>query len=196
VPSAVYPLEASLFTTPRLYAANSAPEPPASTSFPITSSQALLAAGISALSMLVSTLSSPLSADAFVKSHRQSTASAVCEVFSLLEVHHEPKLLVQLLKLAFTWLGERPSESTGIAARVWKLIVRRIHAGASPNEPQWHTVDDELGKIIGLIKLENTGSSWPDVEAAIMFCASNDTMSNLRVSSHGLALGIIINAPL
>ncbi|ELU38352.1 phosphatidylinositol 3- and 4-kinase, putative [Rhizoctonia solani AG-1 IA] len=182
VPSAVYPLEASLFTTPRIYAANSAPESPASISFPIASSQALLTAGISALSMLISTLSTPLSADAFLKSYRQSTAFAICEVFSLLEVHHEPKLIARLLELSFTWLEERPSESTGIAAQVWKLAIRRIHTGASPNEPHWHIVDDELAKIIGLVRLEATGSSWSDIESVIMLCASNDTMSNLRVA--------------
>ncbi|KAF8709080.1 UVSB PI-3 kinase, MEI-41 and ESR-1, partial [Rhizoctonia solani] len=182
VPSAVYPLEASLFTTPRIYATNSAPEPPASISFPIASSQALLTAGISALSMLISTLSIPLSADAFLKSYRQSTAFAICEVFSLLEVHHEPKLIARLLELSFTWLEERPSESTGIAAQIWKLAIRRIHTGASPNEPHWHIVDDELAKIIGLVRLETTGSSWSDIESVIMLCASNDTMSNLRVA--------------
>ncbi|CAE6445919.1 unnamed protein product [Rhizoctonia solani] len=182
VPSAVYPLEASLFTVPRLYAVNSAPEPPALLSFPVTSSRGLLTAGISALSMLVSTLSSPLSSDAFLKSHRQSTTLAICDVFALLELHYDPKLLIRLLCLASTWLDERPSESIGIAARVWKFIIRRIHAGGSPNEPQWNAVDDELAKIIGYIKLETTGSSWSDIEAVVAFCASSDTMGGLRVS--------------
>ncbi|KAJ1308398.1 hypothetical protein OPQ81_004104 [Rhizoctonia solani] len=182
VPSAVYPLEASLFTVPRLYAANSAPEPPALISFPITSSRGLLTAGISALSMLISTLSSPLSSDAFLKSHRQSTAFAICEFFTLLEVHYDPKLLIQLLSLAYTWLNERSPESTGIAARVWRLIIRRIHAEVSPNEPQWNSVDDELAKITGHIKLETTGSSWSDIEAVVKFCASSDTMSSLRMA--------------
>ncbi|CAE6451648.1 unnamed protein product [Rhizoctonia solani] len=182
MPSAVYPLEASLFTTPRIYAANSAPEPLGLGSFPIASSRGLLTAGISALSMLISTLSTPLSSDAFLKSHRQSTVLAICEVFTLLEVHYDPKLLIRLLCLASVWLDERPSESTGIAARVWRLIIRRIHAGPSPNEPQWNAVDDELAKIIGRIKLETTGSSWSDIEAVMTFCASNDTMSNLRMA--------------
>ncbi|CAE6443988.1 unnamed protein product [Rhizoctonia solani] len=181
VPSTVYPLEASLFTIPRLYAANNAPEP-ALISFPVTSSRALLTAGISALSMLVSTLSSPLSSDAFLKSHRQSTTSAICDILTLLEVRCDPKLLARLLHLASIWLGKRPSESIGITARVWRLIIRRIHTGTSPNEPQWNAVDDELAKIIGYIKLETTGSSWSDIEAVVTFCASNDTMSNLRVA--------------
>ncbi|CAE6465638.1 unnamed protein product [Rhizoctonia solani] len=182
VPSAVYPLEVSLFTTPRLYAANNVPEPPALISFPAISSRALLTVGIGALSILVSTLSSPLSSDAFLKSYRQSTASAICDVFTLLEVHHDPGSLIRLLRLTSTWLDERPSESMGIAARVWRLVIRRIHAGASPNEPQWNAVDDEMAKIIGYIKLETTGASWPDVQALVAFCASNDTMSNLRVA--------------
>ncbi|CAE7142760.1 unnamed protein product [Rhizoctonia solani] len=182
LPSAVYPLEASLFTVPRFYAANNTPEPPAMISFPVTSSRALLTASISALSMLVSTLASPLSSDAFLKSHRQSTASAICEIFMLLEVHYDPKLLVQLLHLTTTWLDERPSESVGISARVWRLVIRRIHAEATPNEPQWNAVDEELAKIIAHIKLETTGSSWSDIETVITFCASNDTMSNLRMA--------------
>ncbi|KAH7344042.1 hypothetical protein B0J17DRAFT_625622 [Rhizoctonia solani] len=92
--------------------------------------------------------------------------------------------LDELLKFvaASAWLDERASESIGIAARVWKFIIRRIHVEGSPNEPQWNAVDDELAKMIGYIKLETTGSSWSDIEAIVKFCASSDTMNNLRMA--------------
>lgn len=188
LPTAVFPLELSLFTTPRIYETNSAPEPPALVSFPVTSAQGLLTAAVSAIAILVPTLSSPLSSDVFLKNYRQSTALAICDIFVQLELQPEPKLLGRLLGLALAWLDARPSDSIGITTHIWRIVIRRIHAGPSPDELSWNSVDDELAKLVKHIKLETTGLGWPDLEAVVMFCASNDTMSNLRVSCTPRAL--------
>lgn len=181
--SAVFPLELSLFTTPRIYEASGVPDPLPLVSFPVTCVRGLLTAAVGAVAVLVSSLASPLASDAFLKSYRQSTVLAINELFTQLEVHSEPKLLGRLLSLVLVWLEERPTEAMGIAGQVWRMVVRRIQTTPSPNEPLWNAVDDELANVLGHIKLDATGSGWPDIEAVVMYCASNDTMSTLRVGN-------------
>ncbi|KAG9127763.1 serine/threonine-protein kinase M1 [Ceratobasidium sp. 392] len=180
--SPTFPLEVSLFTVPRLYDTNTAPEPPAIASFPVISASGLLTSAVEAVAILVSSLSSPLSSDGFLKNSWRSTAHAICDVFAQLEVRSEPKILARLLSLTFTWMEKRPYDSLGISARIWNVAMRRIQSEALPDEALWTVVDDELAKLIALLKVDVDLSSSPDLETALMFCADHGTKNSLRAA--------------
>ncbi|KAG8747053.1 serine/threonine-protein kinase M1 [Ceratobasidium sp. 414] len=180
--SPAFPLEISLFTVPRIYEPNATPEPPAITSFPVTSASGLLNSAVEAVAILVSSLASPLSSDGFLKDSRRSTADAICDIFAQLEVRSEPKILARLLGLTANWMQERPYDSVGISARVWRVAMRRIQSETLPDEAHWSVVDDGLGKLIGLLKLDVDLSSSPDVETSLTFCANHGTKNSLRTA--------------
>ncbi|KAG8701284.1 hypothetical protein FRC09_005453, partial [Ceratobasidium sp. 395] len=178
--SPTFPLEISLFTVPRIYGTNTTPEPAAIASFPVTSAHGLLTSAVEAIAILVSSLSSSLSSDGFLKNSRHSTAHAICDVFAQLEVRQEPKILARLLSLTVNWMVKRPYDSVGISARIWRVAMRRIQAETSPDETLWSTVDDELAKLVPLLKVDVDLSNSPDIETALMFCANYGTRNSLR----------------
>ncbi|KAG9097745.1 serine/threonine-protein kinase M1 [Ceratobasidium sp. 370] len=186
--SPTFPLEISLFTVPRIYEPSATPEPPAITSFPVTSASGLLNSAVEAVAILVSSLASPLSSDGFLKNSRRSTAHVICDVFAQLEVRSEPKILARLLNLTVSWMQKRPYDSVGISTRVWRVVMRRIQSETLPDEALWSVVDDELGKLIALLKVDVDLSISPDIETALAFCVNHGTKNSLRILELGNCL--------
>ncbi|KAG9077463.1 hypothetical protein FS749_010635, partial [Ceratobasidium sp. UAMH 11750] len=180
--SPTFPLEISLFTVPRIYEPRTTPEPPAITSFPVTSANGLLTSAVEAVAILVSSLASPLPSDGFLKNSRRSTARAICDVFAQLEVRSEPKILARLLDLTATWMQKRPYDSVGVSARVWRVVMRRIQSEGLSDEAVWGVVDDELVKLVVLLKVDVDLSSSPDVETVLAFCVNHGTKDSLRTA--------------
>ncbi|QRV72397.1 phosphatidylinositol 3- and 4-kinase [Ceratobasidium sp. AG-Ba] len=184
--SPAFPLEVSLFTVPRIYDSNTTPEPLAIASFPVGSTHDLLVIAVESLAVLIFSLASPLSSDGFLKSSRRSTANAICDLLSQLEIRPEPKILARLLNLTVTWMQKRPHDSIGISARVWRVLNRRIQTETSPDEALWAVVDDELAKLVVLLKVDLDLSSSPDVENALVFCTNRGSKNQLRTAMCGL----------